>query len=144
MVKRYRQIPEEVKSKILAAALAPGCRVVDIARDYGVAAWTIYTWRKEAAAQSRSSATELSRARSVASCDPTTKFVELSVEGVDGADLDHRSSSQVCGGTRASGGSFFTLQKASLTFKDFSFIVEGNIRAAVLLKVIEILEEPLC
>ena len=37
-----------------------------------------------------------------------------------------------------------SLQKASLTFADFSFSLEGKIKAGVLLEIMKILEADLC
>jgi len=38
----------------------------------------------------------------------------------------------------------FTLEKASLTFKDFSFAIEGNVTSSSLIAIIKVLEEQSC
>ena len=54
--------------------------------------------------------------------DGSSNFVELSVK-------DTRNS---------------TLERASLTFNDFSFVIEGKVRSASLLAIVKILEEQSC
>ena len=38
----------------------------------------------------------------------------------------------------------FTLEKASLTFNDFSLVIEGKVRSSSLLAIVKILEEQSC
>lgn len=127
VTKRYKKIPENLKSKILEASLVPGCRIADLAVAHGIAAWTIYTWRKEAAVKSSHN-------------NPTTKFVELSVNREECANLDRTSSGQAHLSSVGSN-SYSSLQKASLTFKHFSLCIEGMIKQSTLLKVIKTMDE---
>ncbi len=126
MTKRHKRIPENLKSKILTAALMPGCRVADLAKTYGIAAWTIYTWRKEMAAKSNDT-------------DTATKFVELEVAIDENTNLSTTPAPSDIQSSISNSPS--TLQKASLTFKHFSCVLEGRISTSTILKVIKIMDE---
>lgn len=142
MVKRHKKIPESLKSKILAEALVPGRRIADLAKAHGIAAWTIYTWRKASTAES--SDTALSSSKTKASIVLPAKFVELSVESAMDSNLN-ATSSHSADSTKFRYGanpcSRSTLQKASLTFKHFSCALEGRINTSTLLKVIKAIDE---
>ena len=142
MTKRRKQIPAGLKSKILAEALTPGCRVRDLAKTYGIAAWTIYTWLKAAPVKSGNTNTVSSNSKvttnPVAIAEPFAKFMELSVEIAKDSHLDQALSRNAgCDNSNSSS----SLQKASLTFKGFSCVLEGRIKSSTLLKVIKAIDD---
>lgn len=46
--RRRRDWTAEEKSEILAASMAPGVKIVEVARRYGVSRGLLWTWRREA------------------------------------------------------------------------------------------------
>ena len=112
-----KRIPKKVKSQILLELATPGSAVTQLSRKYGVSGCTIHKWRKEQQLLVRDSS-------DVAILDAGNEFVELSV-------LEQQAPS-----------TSFSIQKASLVFRDLSISIEGSISNAKLISILKILEAP--
>lgn len=150
---KRKRIPDNIKAEIVSKALDPNCRIADLAKSYGVAAWTIYCWRKESTSRLASASDTTSYSTTVG-IKPTssTHFVEVKLEEpnieeeLNNAYLNLTSSSNTSNlpskiSPNSASNSTSTLLKASLTFKHFSLALEGKINPSNLLKAIKILEE---
>jgi transposase-like protein len=107
-------ISPEIKAEILNKLSTGGFSVSQLAKDYNISSSSIYHWQK--------------REQKVEEYDQDSmlaNFIEMPI--LDGLSL-HPSS----------------LQKASLTFDNFSFTIEGKIKTGRLLQIIRYLEEGLC
>jgi transposase len=86
----YRRWPDEVKARIVAESFQPGVRVVDVARQHGLAAHQLSDWRRRA----RQGELVLSAdAMAVVSSAVLPAFVPVSMEPEDvgrPADADRR------------------------------------------------------
>lgn len=112
-LQKNKPIANSLKKEILLAMQEPYAVLAQIASKYGVSRSTLYAWKK-LCEESHSEAEH-----SEIADDYTDKFIELSVKN---------SSSS-------------TLQKASFTFRDYSFSIEGEIKSKNLMQIMSILEE---
>jgi transposase-like protein len=111
-------VPLEVKAEILNKLKVPGCRISELAKNYNISRTAIYSWQQDERREK-----EYGKAQSP-SLQNSSNFVELAV-----VEQSPKASS---------------LQKASLTFNDFSLTLEGKLKAGVLLEIMKILEESSC
>jgi len=114
MVRRREQISKVLKEQIISKLSEPDCSVADLRRLYGISKTTLYKWRHEAIKQVTDA--------SIQACG--RKFVELLVEEPSNHLLESK------------------LQKASLTFDDFSISIEGRVSSSKFISILKILEEP--
>jgi transposase-like protein len=120
-MKKNQKISSKKKTLILAEAAIPGCVISKLAKSYDISKGTIYNWVRKSKNFQAQQTKNTEKPTSLIS----NSFIELSL--VD--NKSHKNS---------------TLQKASLVFNNFSFVMEGNIEMASLLKVIEMLEKQSC
>jgi transposase-like protein len=117
-MKMNKKISSERKALILEEASQPSCSISELAKAHGVTRGTIYTWIKE----NKNPQHRKVKVKSLSSALAQNSFVEVAL--VD--NKNHLSSN---------------LQKASLIFNDFSLVIEGNIGATRLLKILKNLEK---
>lgn len=125
-VAKRKKISSQIKSQILSEALMPGCIIAELAKFHDISPSHIYRWRK------KQKLTESASVKARAGLEDTNNFVELSLQGSTDSSTTHfEASSKSCS----------TLSKASLTFNDFSLVIEGNIKGASLFAIVQLLEE---
>ena len=112
--KLSRTFYAERKSKILAAAAIPGCVIANLARSHSMHPSVIHKWLR----QQR----ELAKLK-VSAIDSAPKFLEVAI--TESKSLLPQTA---------------ILQKASLTFSDFSFVLEGKVNSAKLMSILKVLE----
>ena len=109
------KISSIINSSVLLELSIEGYSIAKIAESHGISRAVIYGWIKEFQAAKTQQVSDIN-------LSPRNNFVEVSL--VDNGN--HQSSN---------------LQKASLIFNDFSLVMEGNIAAASLLKILKNLEK---
>jgi len=113
MKKLSKRSYRKLKARVLAEAALPGCNIAALSRaNPEVCRATVYGWLRKHR-QTEKSQTSIAL---------PPKFVEVSV--TDTQDLSRH-----------------TLEKASLTFKDFSILMEGKLSGVKLVAILKILEE---
>ena len=110
---KNKKISSHQKLFILEKASHPDCSITDLARVHGLSRSKIYAWLKKDNEPPVSKPKDLS-----ANNNP---FIEVPL--ID--DKNHKN---------------LYLQKASLVFNDFSFVIEGSIETITLLKIVKVLE----
>jgi transposase-like protein len=104
----------ERKAKVLTAAAIPGCVIANLARSHSMHPSMIHKWLR----QQR----ELAKTK-VSAIDSAPKFLEVAI--TESEPLLTQSA---------------TLQKASLTFSEFSFVLEGKVNSTKLINILKALE----
>jgi transposase-like protein len=105
----------ERKAKILTAAVIPGCVIANLARSHSMHPSMIHKWLR----QQR----ELAKTK-VSATDSAPKFLEVAI--TESEPLLPQTA---------------ILQKASLTFSDFSFVLGGKLNSTKLMNILKALEE---
>ena len=100
------------KAQILREVALPGCSISDVAKTYNISRCTIYAWLRE---------NRNSQARDT---EIASNFVEVAL--IDSKVMATKNC---------------LLQKASFTFDDFAFSIEGDLNKQKLQKVIRVLED---
>jgi len=115
MAKNTKKISSIIKSSILLELSTEGYSITKIAESYGISRGVIYGWIKELQA---------AKTQQVSGIDLSSinNFIEVNL-------IDNQSYQSS------------NLQKASLIFNDFSLVIEGNISAIRLLKILKNLEK---
>ena len=109
-----KKISPHQKQFILEKASHPDCSITDLARVHDVSRAKIYSWLKKDKESQINKAKDLSL--------NNNPFIEVSL--INDKDIKK-----------------LNLQKASLAFNNFSFVIEGSIETGILLKIIKALEE---
>lgn len=104
------------KAQILKETALPGCSISDVAKIHNISRCTIYAWLRESRALQASDAEIASKINS--------NFVEVTL--IDSKIMETKNC---------------LLQKASFTFDDFTFSIEGDLNKQKLQKVIRVLED---
>jgi len=117
MIKNTK-ITSHIKSSVLSDLDSKGYSISKIAQTYGISRGVIYAWIKEL---------QVDKAQQVSDTNPPLRSDFIEVALVDGKDNKNFQSSD--------------LQKASLTFNNFSFVIEGKVTGSSLIAIIKILEE---
>lgn len=107
-----------VKSEILNKLKTPGCKVSDLAEHYNISRKTIYGWQ-----QNERKAKQPASVCATNVCD-NSHFALVTI-------VDQASQTS-------------PLQKASLTFNDFSLTIEGKLKPGIVFDIMKILEESSC
>ena len=115
MAQSNKKISSIIKSSVLLELNAEGYSIAKIAESHGISRAVIYGWIKELQAAKTQRVSDISSL-------PRNNFVEVAL--VDNQNYQNSN-----------------LQKASLIFNDFSLIIEGNISAVRLLKILKNLEK---
>ena len=115
MAQSNKKISSIIKSSVLLELNAEGYSIAKIAESHGISRAVIYGWIKELQAAKTQRVSEISSL-------PRNNFVEVAL--VDNQNYQNSN-----------------LQKAYLIFNDFSLIIEGNISAVRLLKILKNLEK---
>lgn len=115
MTKRRESISKESKEKITAKLFTTNCLISELSRSYGISRSTLYKWRSRA----RNKKTLALTGQGV-----QERFIELSVQ--EGSNFLKKTR----------------LQKALLTFEDFSISMEGSVSSSKFISILKILEEP--
>ena len=117
MTNKYtKKVPTKIKKQIVLESLDPGCVVSKLASQYGVSKQSIYFWRKEFFVPNTPCGTS-------APISTSASFVELPIIGPKSRDTKQH-----------------ILEKASLVFQDFSFVLEGRVPVSSLVAILKILE----
>jgi len=111
---KNKNVSSHQKIYILEKASHQDCSITDLARIHGISRARIYAWLKEDKASQISKVDPLSASNN--------SFIEVPLIN----DKDYKE---------------LNLHKASLAFKDFSFVIEGGIKTGTLLKIVKVLEE---
>ncbi|RZI47180.1 hypothetical protein EDM53_03275 [Rickettsiales endosymbiont of Peranema trichophorum] len=104
----------EQKAKILKARGIPGCVITKLAKAHSIHTSTIHKWLRQERELAKTKVPEMD-------CRP--KFLEVAVTGSE--PLLPQTA---------------ILQKASLTFSDFSFVLEGKVNSSKLMNILKALE----
>ncbi len=112
MIKRKEKIPKLLKEQVLSKLFDPNYLVPDLSKSYGISRSTLYKWRCKAK----------NKGILPAAGHNQKEFVELLVKEPN--DCSRESS----------------LQKASLTFEDFSIAIEGKVSSRKFISILKILE----
>ena len=115
MAKSNKKISPIIKSSVLLELSTEGYSIAKIAQAHGISRGVIYGWIRELQAAKTQRVSDIN-------LSPINNFVEVTL--VD--NKNYQSSN---------------LQKASLIFNDFSLMIEGNISAIKLLKILRNLEK---
>lgn len=115
-----KKISSRVKRQIVLESLMPGCVISKLALQYRVSQQSIYCWRKEFQ--------ELARHMQQVQIDP---LQEASLEKNSFVELEVINPKPVVR----------ELEKASLVFNGFSFVLEGKVKISSLCEILRILEE---
>ena len=115
MAKNTKKISSIIKSSVLSDLSTENYSITQIAESHGISRSVIYKWIQELQAAKTQQVSDIN-------LSPRNNFVE-----VDVVDNQNYQSSN--------------LQKASLIFNDFSLVIEGNIGATRLLKILKNLEK---
>lgn len=130
-----RYIYEERKALVLAAAAStPNCSITDLARMCSVSRTSVHYWLKYRQAPTThtipsASASASTHHRNALFASSAPDFVELAITDSD------------CNSNISSSSSDSVLRKISLTFSDFSLVIEGRVDSSKLTAILEILEE---
>ena len=144
-----RYFYEERKAQVLTAAESrPDCSIADLAMMYSVSRASAHSWLKQRQAfVSGSTSSGTSRGVSTFGSAPGSNhthpniYSANSVSVPDFVELAITDSNNSSSNSNSSRSSDSVLKKISLTFSDFSLVVEGKVDGSKLAAILQILEE---